>query len=58
MIIIFMLSDHPKDGVWLASKLAHFLPNIAPFSGNFFAQFWGPRDGSKARVGHHVSAYG
>ena len=33
-----------------------FLPNLAPFSGDFFAQFWGPRDGPKARDGHHVSA--
>ena len=33
-----------------------FLPNFAPFSGDFFAQFWGPRDGPKARDGHHVSA--
>ena len=24
-----------------------FLPNLAPFSGDFFAQFWDPRDGPK-----------
>ena len=30
---------------------------FAPFSGDFFfAQFWGPKDGPKARNGHHVSA--
>ena len=32
-----------------------FLPNLAPFSGDFFAQLWVPRDGLKARDGHQVS---
>ena len=29
---------------------------FTPFLGDFFAQFWGPRDGPKATDGHHVSA--
>ena len=33
-----------------------FLPNLAPFSGVFFARFWDPRDGPKASDGNHVSA--
>ena len=40
----------------LASKFVPLLPNLAPFSGEFFTQFLGPRDGPKARDGSHMSA--
>ena len=37
-------------------QIRTFLPNLAPFSGEFFAQFQSPRNGPKARDGHHMSA--
>ena len=49
-ICVFMLDRG------LVSKFALFFPNLAPFSGGFIAKFWTPRDGPKARDGHHVFA--
>ena len=44
----------------LHSHSLDWLPNSHLFSDEFFAQFWGPRDGPKgypkARDGHDVSA--
>ena len=64
-LLLFELAnptDLQLDGVGvdfvfrLASKFAPFLPNPAPFSGDFFCTPWGPRVGPKDRDGHHVSA--
>ena len=36
-------------------QIRTFFAQFSTFSGEFFAQIWGPRDGPKARDGNHVS---
>ena len=48
--------DEKDDDDLNPSKTAKNLKDKVSLNPIFFAQFWGPRDGPKARDGHHVSA--